>query len=472
MLVNRKGLALVATLLCFQSGPKAFSSLEFFGGAYHEQITHTALEPLGITEETLHWLDLGNLEADKFYSDLFNTKPVHFTDMTFGESEDELEDRLEDVVDLAGSAVVDYQLYRQSMVEYGTYLHAVQDFYSHTNWVEKHLVAGATTIPLAPADFDDYPFDLVSPYTLARKMPPGEVTEAEVYEKKFRRAFYHSEDLDRLDHRARIQTAANPNKAFTHHDLAKDNPSYAAGKARWEPEGRSVFELAMEAATRDTSRQWQLLESEVADEYEEDAPKILRVLRDGWLSSFPESEEVATLTLTWGQIDLRRDLTLGAELVLSPSVWNRSAAREAIKVYTDLTRPSDEEDRYKTEGVDELHLRRDDRKKEFRLSYRADLFGSARSGARLSPLGDDTVHGPWELRLSLPEELQSVDHLLFRPHTPATMDEGDGSQDIGPEIDLGRVFARKREVRIILAAPRSGWQPPSWLREYLRDTNL
>ncbi len=472
MHLNRGGLAVVAIVLCFQSAPQAFSSLEFFGGAYHERITHQALEPLKITDETLHWLDLGNLEADKFYGDLFGVKPLHFTDMTFEESEDVLEDRLEDVVELMGLAVVDYQMYRRAMVEYGTYLHAVQDFYSHTNWVEKHLVAGVTTIPLAPSDFDDFPFPLVSPYTLARTLPPGEVKEVEPFEKKFRRPFYRSEELDSLDDRQRIRTAAEPKKAFIHYDLAKDNPAYTAGRARWNPDGPSVFEFAVEAATRETTRQWQMLESEIAAEHKRDAPRILRVLRDGWLSSFPDTQEPATLVLTQGHMDLRRDLTLRVDFVLTPTVWNRRAAQEAIKVYNGLTRPKDQKDRYKNEGVTELHLLRDDAKKEFRLSYRADLYGSARGGARLQPLEADAVNGPWELLLSLPEGLSSVDHFLFRPHTSAAMGEGAATQGIGPEIDLARAFSRKKELRIVLAAPRSGWKPPSWLREYLRDDDL
>ena len=340
----RVGLVLAAVLLCFRPGPRAFSSLEFYGGAYHQQVTHAALEPLGIREPTLHWLDLGNLEADKFYGPLFEVKHMHFTDMTFDESEDDLEDRLEKVVDLSEHAVDDYQIYRQSMVEFGIYLHSAQDFYSHTNWVEKHLLAGATEIPLAPKDFDDLPSGLVSPYSLLRRIPPGEVTEAETYEEAFKRPFYRSEELAGLEGRQRIRAAAEAQEAFTHYDLAKDNPTYLAGQARWNPQGRTVFEMALEAATRETVRQWKHLEREIEDEHEEEAPAILAVLREGWLSSFPDSSEKAELSIPRGELNLRRDLTIDVDLVLTTTVWNRDAAQKAIDIYTGLTRPEDEED--------------------------------------------------------------------------------------------------------------------------------
>ena len=159
-------------LVCGLPSALAFSSLEFYGGAYHRQITEKALQPLGVSTDSLHWLYTGNLAADKVYGELFKLKYLHFTDMSFEKSEDYLEDQLEAVAEMAGDAPEDYQSYRRTLVEFGTYLHCVQDFYSHTNWVEAHLVAGVTDIPLPPADFEDFGLELISPHTMSRMMPP------------------------------------------------------------------------------------------------------------------------------------------------------------------------------------------------------------------------------------------------------------------------------------------------------------
>lgn len=89
----------------------------------------------------------------------------------------------------------------------------------------------------------------------------------------------------------------------------------------------------------------------------------------------------------------------------------------------------------------------------------------------MKPLDDDPVKGRWELRLRLPQELSAVEQLTLHPHTSATMEEDGDSLSLGPAIELAAPFRRKRDIRIVLAAPRRGWNPPSWLREYLRDNN-
>lgn len=468
MQISRVGLASLLVILSTQPGPRAFSSLEVYGGAYHQRITHQALAPLKISSETLELLDLGNLETDKFYGELFSFKPLHFTDQTFDESEDVLEDRLETVVELAAEAVKDYHRYREAMFEFGIYLHAVQDFYAHTNWVEAHLARGIAEIPLAPDDFEDFPVPVNSPYTLARTFPPGEVTEAEAFEDAFRRPFHRASDLDTMDDRKRIQTAAAYKKAFTHHDLAKDNPSYRAGQVRWSPDAPTVFEIALELARRETRRQWDLLEEEIADEYEEECPPILRVLRNGWMADFPAGSAQASVGLSQGKLRLRRDLMLEVDLTLTPSEWSQEGAQRALELASSLSRPEGEKDRYTNEGVSELRFLRQDEQRQFRLTFRANLYGSARSFAILRPIDDDPVKGRWEMRLRLPKGLSQIHHLELSAPSPAIVVEESGQRPLRLDTDLGPFLGPDRSLRLILPAPRAGWQPPSWLREYLR----
>lgn len=185
MRLSHARLTLAVLLLFHTPAPQAFSSFDFQGGAYHKQITHAALEPLGVSAESLGWIDLGDLEPDKFYSPLFSFKPLHFTDMTFDQSRRELERRFREVVLTCDQAVVDYQAYRQALLQFGTYLHPVQDFYSHTNWLELHLAGGESDVPLAPMDFHIEVANLVSPYTLAHTLPPEEVEDSAEFETVF-----------------------------------------------------------------------------------------------------------------------------------------------------------------------------------------------------------------------------------------------------------------------------------------------
>jgi hypothetical protein len=45
---------------------------------------------------------------------------------------------------------------------------------------------------------------------------------------------------------------------------------------------------------------------------------------------------------------------------------------------------------------------------------------------------------------------------------------------LAPNLKLGlaRALKERKEIRIILGAPRRGWSPPPWLREHLRDTDI
>lgn len=140
--------------------------------------------------------------------------------------------------------------------------------------------------------------------------------------------------------RERIEAAANPRKGMSHLNLAKDNPEYAAGAVRWQEGGPTLFEMAVSLATRDTVRQWGLIEDELEDEHEEQGKAIATILKTGWASNFPADPKDAapvTILLEDGELRLSSSLELTVRLTMRPSRWSQGGAREAVALFTRLT---------------------------------------------------------------------------------------------------------------------------------------
>lgn len=459
----------LAVLTSPQSG--AFSSFEIFGGAYHVEITEKGLEAPGFSSESLHWVSLGNVSMDKFYSKDFSDDRRHFTDMTFDESEDFLEDQLEKIVEDAGRARDDYQAYRKTLMEFGAYLHTVQDFYAHTNWIEKSLsLSGGGIVELAPIDFDDFPFEIVSPYTLNHYLPPGEARDVVEYQREFGRSFYSVEELDILTDRERIELVASPKKALNHLTLAKDNPAYHAGRLRWSEGGPTLFEIASDLATRETLRQWNGVKEALLEEYDGHGPAIVRTLQQGWATDFPLSQGgmKPEVLLENGELRLSHNLTLTVNLILKPKRWDRSGARQAMKIFTRLSRPESEKNRFLNEGVRNLEMLRDDKNQNFHLRFESDLYGSSRTLLKLRPLGSNYEHGEWEALLTLPDELIDIGRLSF--HSRGELRIKEGQNKLPHASDIAPWLKKQREVLFVIKAPRGGWDPPRWLEQYLQDT--
>ncbi len=463
--------AMLALTLAVTPSTLAFSSLDFFGGAYHTRITENALRPVGFSKESLHWIALGNVSMDKFYTDEFSDDRRHFTDNTFDESEDFMEDKFEEIVEGAGRAREDYQVYRQTLIDFGEFLHTVQDFYAHTNWIEKSLTMNPDApVELAPEEFDDFPFSVLSPYTLNNYLPPGEVTNPERYERAFGHGFYSVEELAAMAPRERIEAAANPSKGMSHLNLAKDNPEYAAGALRWVEGGPTLFEMAVSLATRDTARQWGLIEDELEDEFKGQGKALARLLKEGWASSFPADPKDAgpvTIVLEDGELRLSNSLELTVRLTMRPSRWSQRGAREAVALFTRLTQPEARGHRFNSEGVSELKMERDDGSKTFRVSFQANLYGSSRTLVKLKPLGDASGKGQWEAVVTIPHELENVRRLLFHSRGDVRLTEQSAiavptGTNLAPRLRAGG------QLRLVLDVPRGGWSPPKWLREYLQ----
>ncbi len=433
----------------------AFSSFEFFGGAYHERISTEALADLGFSEESLHWIHLGNLHNDKFYRPGFDAGHHHFTEMDFDATAQHLEESLDRIVERAEFVEQDYQVYLSVLVEYGEYLHSVQDFYAHTNWVEQSVVRGDARVPLLPERMRWRPPGVVSPYFLYQVVPPGEVKDPSRHEAQWGKPFYTSRYLEGMEPKERILLTSRPQKALIHWELAKDDPDYPQSKLRWDEDSKTLFELAYEASVRDTRRQWRVLEDRLVAEYGAQGSEIAGILKSGWQAPFPEpsAPESTRFKLRRGEVEFTDRLSLRVSLTLEPDKWDQTSARRATEMFHRLVDPRGSK-RFASEGLSELRFLKDSPSQVFRLSFQADLYGASRSFLTLRPAEKERVRGPWVARLSLPDELHEVEQFTFR--TP-----GQVLSHLGP--------TRVREHKLVLQPPAQGWDPPDWVQEYLRD---
>jgi hypothetical protein len=441
--MNRKLASLLAAgglFLLFHSPPvEAFSSFAIYGGAVHKDITEEALSPLGFREEPLKYLNQGLLEPDKFYRDKFTDPEHHFTEGDFQASRSYLREKHLSSVKCAGSAVDDYQQYRRTLVAFGEYLHATQDFYSHSNWVERAVTDGHQTVPLA--SFENLPSsDLVSPYFLYKKLPPKEVTSPESYEKRFGRPFYDEADLELLSDAERIRLAIAPDKGFTHKSLAKDNPKYPQASLRWEAGGPTLYELAYEVAIRDTRKQWTAFEQSLRAAYAERGANIVQVLKNGWASDLPDGDS-SGLKVLLAEVRVDESMNLEAVCTLKPGAWNRGSANLAVAIFVDLV-----SDHVAGKPLYQaLHLRKNRKEKSFELVFRTDLRGAVDTFITMRPADSENSRGDWEVSLLSPS----------------------GS---GVAIEWaveGPAGVEKLEVnRYRLSPPPAGWQLPEWIGSY------
>lgn len=117
-------------------------------GKYHSNITKNGLENY-LNSDALEFTKSGNLDSDKVYrftvfniTDGYNINAQHSNNASFDECEKFLKDAQSVVEDdfieaLNADGDNKNELYEQAFYDFGRTIHSIQDFYSHTNWINK-----------------------------------------------------------------------------------------------------------------------------------------------------------------------------------------------------------------------------------------------------------------------------------------------------------------------------------------------
>lgn len=115
----------------------------------HRLITETALTPLGFDQDSVYLVNQGNAAVDAF--DESSSPEAHFDDETFRKGSRRLREKISAVL-----AALDDNDRELALDTLGRGLHTVQDFFSHSNFIENN---GVET-PIDLLDLEDPPADL------------------------------------------------------------------------------------------------------------------------------------------------------------------------------------------------------------------------------------------------------------------------------------------------------------------------
>ena len=253
--------ALMAILLftCFQvQGVSAFGSLESSGGNIHAEITKDALGGI-FSPANLKIIVDANESQDKPGTEAQGEQRRHFGEMQLMSSLGYIDREKKRALNYAAESDTDTESRGYALRHLGEFLHAVQDFYSRTNYVELML-------KLPECKADPYQIPLVDWQKVAVGYP----------------------GLESCHIRAGVAADQAERAAM----IVKDSPS-APGGARIVTGKITYFQVARELAVRETQRQWNQFEAMLRNRCGPRAAAVIAAIKEASpeLAASPEKEE-------------------------------------------------------------------------------------------------------------------------------------------------------------------------------------
>lgn len=256
------------------------------GGSVHKSITVRALKACGVSQSSLRPVVAGNNGQDFPLTDKCTSSPErHADDSLIRETYQYWHSRVNECLEIAGRADASRAARRQALYKFGQALHALQDFYSHSNYVEWLLKEDRA---LAPVDWITMPPVIRSGYFYYSAPFLNEKVSGRNLSVKGLRA---SDDMlafrSASEYRARTRDGsleaaikyALDEGDLLHMELNKDNRKSLQGRVFAGKHNKTLHDIAADLAVLDTQRQWRAFETSLADRYGERAPAILRALK-------------------------------------------------------------------------------------------------------------------------------------------------------------------------------------------------
>ncbi len=300
-------LLLAATMLTAGSA-NAFKTYTFAGGAIHENITRAALVSGGakISGQSFSVINAGNYSQDALGSPEFLNDSHHFDNCKIKETLVYVENCYAEIRHHLCRAGKNKQDQIFVLRKFGQLLHPLQDFYSHSNYVELQLAQRnklqAAQLPLVdwkaitpsvqtgffyfkdntsnevfmganPFTASNPDRDLVTPLLVKSGLCRSGTRYATSAEYALIRTFDQ-----------RLKYVCTAKLSLMHRDVNKDNNATEEGRIINPSTGTTLFAYAENLAVRETARQWQRLESEVKGQCSPvEAQKIIKALRAGFI---------------------------------------------------------------------------------------------------------------------------------------------------------------------------------------------
>ena len=227
-------------------------------GKYHSKITSSGLSEK-LNQEALSYVTKGNLDSDKAprkstkdYTDGYNIDAQHSNNTTLAETSAFLQDStkivVDDFIEALNSTNNKEELYQQAFYDFGRLTHSIQDFYSHTNWINQ------TDGEIIPWNEDSEEINLDNPENLTMT--------------KYNQFSQFLEKINPI-HKWLVSFSYDAyynkgNKDFSHYTINKDKENTIADSLyKDNNNGKSAFELANKTATAHTEQKWKEVTSEL-----------------------------------------------------------------------------------------------------------------------------------------------------------------------------------------------------------------
>lgn len=278
----------------------AFNTWRVIGPAVHEGLSHQLVDQRGFSQDAFTLIDKGNSNQDILGSTAFNTPSHHFDDCSFADSVAHVNAMKSDIMGLVAQAPSSPDARKQIYLKFGELLHGVQDFYSHSNFMELQLKQNPNTVDPQAMTLADWsqvangqsafgPLRTGYFYLLENQVPRG--TSINKLKKQFPSANFKSVDdyctyitcgvFGATKSYISYDTAiANATSSFDelHYYLNKDDEKMPEAAVKLS-NGATFHAVARDLAARETVQQWDDLEQAINAAQPDQASQIIQALK-------------------------------------------------------------------------------------------------------------------------------------------------------------------------------------------------
>lgn len=254
-------------------------------GKNHRIITYNALQN-SLNSSAVKYSAYGNLDSDKAprksvknVTDGYSINAQHSNNTSLADCSNFLSDANQVVIDdfkeaLKADDSSKDELYNQAFYDFGRMIHSIQDFYSHTNWINENPDGVALWDESENANIDNPDNFITSHYTQVGQF----FTKIWPFTRKYLDNNYESVYKEGLD-------------SLSHYELNKDEKGTLADELFEKNEGKSGYELAAQDATEHTKQKWDDVLSQLKSSLSDEEYKELLKDIENFSSETDESDE-------------------------------------------------------------------------------------------------------------------------------------------------------------------------------------
>lgn len=261
---------------------------------HHQQTNHKALEPYGFSKDRVEDVNAGSKFSDDWTKPQFQESCRHFDDCNFDQSMKFVKDKIATGKEKARTSYQNPPDRSECLFAFGEALHSMQDFITHSNFLEWHLDKNLKIPDVLIKDLEELiqsknfksGFLTDKEVALVKQQSPQEnqvkgkdflhwFQDNKLHGKELQTDKFHTQPQfnERFNSTGKpsFKTAVNyvlDEKDLLRYELNKERPSDAQGcvvvaskDKRYN--GKTLHQLAAESATNMTKKCWESIENEI-----------------------------------------------------------------------------------------------------------------------------------------------------------------------------------------------------------------